>query len=175
MAKESQVRLEHRAHSGESFKALSALVGYSLLVSAVLFILDADGCFILISYTPLYISVFLYAIFATRRALKVLACHRARRDSVIAFMLLLAVGLLTLPWLETSARKRFYFAGNSLSAGMAVADAKRLMSSYDLFDKNEAAGYIRFTYRSSISSGDHFIVSFSPETHIIESVEYTTD
>ena len=164
-----------RAHSSGPLKKVGAIAVCSLLLAAVLFALDGAGCFILLGYVPLYIGVVLYGVLAARWALRLSVGTRWRREYVITFVLLLSLILFALPWLETSNRKRFYLASTSLSAGMAMADARRIMSSYYLFDKFEEEGVLTFSHKTSADSEDRVIVSFSPETGVIERVEYSAD
>ena len=153
-------------------KAAITLVGYGLLVAGILFLLDAFGCFIFLTYVPFYTTLTIYGVLAAHKSR---AHNKALRASATVFPALIVIFLLALPGLETSARKKLYLASRSLEVGMSVEDAKVIMRPFQVFDKFESEGTLTFGSRMDAGNEDRVIVRFSPSAKVIEKIEYSID
>ena len=58
---------------------------------------------------------------------------------------------------------------------MGIDEARVRLAPFQVFDRYEAEGVLTFGYPVNIGNEDRLIVRFSPDTGLVESVEYSID
>jgi hypothetical protein len=146
----------------------------ALAVLGVMLFLDGQGTFIYFTYVPAYVLVLVCVGIGILAAGK----KRVRQPDVLLFAIatvVLVVGVLALPRLETSRRKGFFLVSTSLRPGMTIEDVRARLARFDQSPYSRAPSTYTFGYASAPGTTDVVVVRYDPTTHRIVSAEYSPD
>lgn len=150
-----------------------AILGSTVGVMAVAFVLDRAGVFIYFGYVPVFV-MFAAAVVGMLISMRRAPVSRAEAVVLLVATLLLFAGGAALPRTKTGPRKAFYIAASKVTGGMEGRVVETAMRSFDSSPFSKEPGVVTYQYASSERTIDTLTVRFNHDGRV-SSTSYSAD
>jgi hypothetical protein len=149
------------------------MLGSTVGVMAVAFVLDRAGVFIYFGYVPVFV-MFAAAVVGMLISMRRAPVSRAEAVALLVATLLLLASGAALPRTKTGPRKAFYIAASKVTPGMQNRVVESAMRSFDNSPFSIEPSVVTYRYASSERTVDTFTVRFDGEGRV-SSTRYSAD